>query len=100
MHHPVADAIRDHKTWQSVKGLVLARVSAWIQRSAKTDIMGWLLIKIMLLVAFMDRKEARNIDKYKEEDLEKEIMDVWAEKYAQKFFAPFAVSKSPVTLGI
>ena len=78
--------------------LVPARVSAWIQRIAKT--MGWLLIKIMLFVAFMDRKEARNIDIDSKRDMEKEIMDVWAEKYAKKFVAPSGVSKDPVTLGI
>lgn len=81
------------------EGLVPARVSAAIQRSAKTPVMGWLLIKIMLFVACMDRKEARNIDKDSTRDLEKEIMDVWAEKYAKKFFAPSGVSKDPVTLG-
>ena len=62
--------------------------------------MGWLLIKIMLLT-FLDRKEARNIGGHSKdrEELEKEIMDVWAEKYVQIFFTPFAVSKAPVTLG-
>ena len=62
--------------------------------------MGWLLIKIVLL-AFLDRKEARNLKGQSKdrEELEKEIMDVWAEKYVQRFFAPFAVSKAPVTLG-
>ena len=53
----------------------------------------------MLFVAFIDKKEARNIDKDSTKDLEKEIMDVWAEKYAKKFFAPTGVSKTPITLG-
>ena len=54
-----------------------------------------------MLLTFLDRKEARNIGGHSKdrEELEKEIMDVWAEKYVQRFFAPFAVSKAPVTLG-
>ena len=54
-----------------------------------------------MLLTFLDRKEARNIGGHSKdrEELEKEIMDVWAEKYVQIFFTPFAVSKAPVTLG-